>query len=130
MIEIRDLEKKYVMGKDPHGAPNVVYALKGASIKIEDGEFVAIMGPSGSGKSTLMHILGLLDTPDSGSYLLNGKEVSTLKEDELAVLRRQAIGFIFQQFNLLPRMNALENVALPLLYSEKQLNTEKGKPPP
>ncbi len=129
MIEIRQLEKKYVMGKDPQGAPNVVYALKGASLKIEDGEFVAIMGPSGSGKSTLMHILGLLDTPDSGSYLLNGKEVSALKEDELAVSRREAIGFIFQQFNLLPRMNALENVALPLLYSEKQLNTEKGKPP-
>jgi macrolide transport system ATP-binding/permease protein len=98
---------------------NVVHALKGIDLKIEDGEFVAIMGPSGSGKSTLTHIIGLLDVPSSGSYLLNGREISHLTEDDLAVLRREEIGFVFQQFNLLPRMNAAENVGLPLLYSER-----------
>ncbi len=97
--------------------------LKGVSLTIEDGDFVAIMGPSGSGKSTLMNILGLLDVPTEGSYKFNQKEVSKLSEDELAVFRRDEIGFIFQQFNLLPRMSALENVALPLLYSKK----EKGE---
>ena len=96
----------------------VVRALQDVSLRIENGDFVAIMGPSGSGKSTLMHVLGLLDVPDSGSYLINDKEVSTHSEDELASLRRKVIGFIFQQFNLLPRMSALENVALPLVYSE------------
>lgn len=102
--------------------------LKGVSLTIEDGDFVAIMGPSGSGKSTLMNILGLLDVPTSGSYLLNGREISKLSEDELASLRHEELGFIFQQFNLLPRMNAEENVALPLLYSrraeDKQRPTE------
>lgn len=101
-----------------------VHALQDISLKIEAGEFVAIMGPSGSGKSTLMHILGILDVPDAGSYLLDGREISGRSEDELAVLRRDAIGFIFQQFNLLPRMSALENVALPLLYSKKSDNRE------
>lgn len=119
MIEVKDIEKSYRMGD------NVVYALRGISLTIADGDYVAIMGPSGSGKSTLTHILGLLDVPNSGSYKLNGREVSKLSEDELAELRRLEIGFIFQQFNLLPRMNALENVALPLLYSKR-----KGEPSP
>jgi macrolide transport system ATP-binding/permease protein len=121
MIEIRDIKKSYRMGD------NVVHALRGINLTIEDGDFVAIMGPSGSGKSTLTHILGLLDVPESGSYLLNGREVSKLSEDELAVLRRDEIGFIFQQFNLLPRLNALENVALPLLYSKKEGGEERAK---
>ncbi len=111
MIELHNVTKTYKMGD------NVVGALRGVNLKIEDGEFVAIMGPSGSGKSTLANILGLLDVPSSGSYKLNDKEISKLSEDELAVLRREEIGFIFQQFNLLPRLSAVENVALPLLYS-------------
>ncbi len=111
MIELRDLAKSYRLGG------NAVNALRGISLTIEPGEFVAIMGPSGSGKSTLMHMLGLLDTPDSGSFRLDGREVAHLTEDDLAVLRREAVGFVFQQFNLLPRMTAAENVALPLLYS-------------
>jgi len=97
-----------------------VNALRDVSLTIEDGDFVAIMGPSGSGKSTLMHILGLLDVPTSGSYQVDHREVSNHSEDELAVLRREVIGFIFQQFNLLPRMSAYENVTLPLLYSKKE----------
>ena len=101
---------------------NVVNALRGVNLKIDDGDFVAVMGPSGSGKSTLTNILGLLDVPSSGSYKFNGKEVSKLSEDDLAVLRREEIGFIFQQFNLLPRMTAAENVALPLLYSTHNLD--------
>lgn len=115
MIELSNIVKSYEMGS------HTIKALNGVSLTIEDGDFVAIMGPSGSGKSTLTHILGLLDVPNSGSYKLNGKEVSTLSEDELAVFRREEIGFIFQQFNLLPRMSAQENVALPLLYSERKI---------
>ena len=114
MLELRDVHKKYVMGD------NVVYALRGVSLTIEEGDFVAIMGPSGSGKSTMMHVLGLLDVPSSGSYKIEGRETSQYSEDELAILRREAIGFIFQQFNLLPRMTAAENVALPLIYSERK----------
>lgn len=112
MLEISHIKKEYQMGD------TTVQALRGVSLTIEDGDFVAIMGPSGSGKSTLTQILGLLDVPSSGSYRLNGKEVSKMTEDELAVLRRGEIGFIFQQFNLLPRMTAEENVALPLFYSK------------
>ncbi|MFW7381144.1 MAG: ABC transporter permease [Oligoflexus sp.] len=121
MIEIRDIEKHYVMGD------TVVHALSSVSLKIEEGDFVAIMGPSGSGKSTLMHVLGLLDVPDSGSYKLAGQEVSQLSESELAVMRRKVIGFIFQQFNLLPRMSATENVMVPLLYSEGKFNDKWAK---
>jgi macrolide transport system ATP-binding/permease protein len=118
MIELKDITKSYQMGE------HTVRALNGISLTIEDGDFVAIMGPSGSGKSTLTHILGLLDVPGSGSYKLHGREVSSLTEDELAVARREEIGFIFQQFNLLPRMSALDNVALPLLYSHKKMTTD------
>jgi macrolide transport system ATP-binding/permease protein len=120
MIEIKNIHKTYKMGDQE------VHALAGVSIKIEPGEFVAIMGPSGSGKSTLMHILGLLDVPDSGSYQLYDREVSQLTEDELAVLRRKAIGFVFQQFNLLARTTAAENVALPQLYSHRRLDLIKS----
>ena len=121
MLELEGVHKRYKMGD------NVVSALRGVSLKIDQGDFVAIMGPSGSGKSTLMHVLGLLDVPDEGSYKIQGEEVSKLNEDELALLRRQVIGFIFQQFNLLPRMDALENVALPLLYSERQLDLQRAQ---
>jgi macrolide transport system ATP-binding/permease protein len=111
MISLRDVTKTYTLGS------NEVHALRGVSLTIEAGDFVAIMGPSGSGKSTLAHVLGLLDVPSTGSYHINGKLVSDLSEDTLAILRRDEIGFIFQQFNLLPRLTALENVELPLLYS-------------
>jgi macrolide transport system ATP-binding/permease protein len=112
MIEIKDVYKIYKMGE------HEVRALNGVSLKIEDGDFVAIMGPSGSGKSTLAHILGLLDIPTSGQYLLNQQDISHIAEDELSELRRSEIGFIFQQFHLLPRVSAKENVELPLLYSK------------
>jgi macrolide transport system ATP-binding/permease protein len=111
LIELTGIGKQYRMG---HGT---VDALRSVSVRIDDGEFVAIMGPSGSGKSTLAHIIGLLDAPSSGSYLLNGREVSGLSGDALARLRSEEIGFVFQQFNLLPRLSAAANVALPLLYA-------------
>ena len=113
MIELVQITKTYRMGE------HAVHALQEVSIRIEDGDFVAIMGPSGSGKSTLTQIVGLLDVPTSGNYRLNDREVSQLSEDELAQLRREEVGFIFQSFNLLPRMTALENVTLPLLYTRK-----------
>ncbi len=112
MIEIKDVTKVY----DPEGM--AFMALRGVSFKIDKGEFVAIMGPSGSGKSTLMHILGALDTPTSGTYFLDGKDVSTMTDDELADIRKDKIGFVFQTFNLLPRTTVLRNVVLPLVYSE------------
>ncbi len=111
LIETRDLWKTYVMGDEE------IHALKGVSIAIERGEYVAIMGPSGSGKSTLMNLIGCLDTPSKGTYLLNEKEVSQMNDNELARIRNQEIGFVFQTFNLLPRATALHNVELPLVYA-------------
>jgi putative ABC transport system ATP-binding protein len=111
LIETRDLWKTYVMGSEE------IHALRGVSINIDRGEYVAIMGPSGSGKSTLMNLIGCLDTPSKGSYLLNGKEVAEMNDDELARIRNEEIGFVFQTFNLLPRATALHNVELPLVYA-------------
>jgi putative ABC transport system ATP-binding protein len=111
LIETRDLWKTYKMGSEE------IHALRGVSIQIERGEYVAIMGPSGSGKSTLMNLIGCLDTPSKGTYLLNEKEVSTMNDDELARIRNEEIGFVFQTFNLLPRATALHNVELPLIYA-------------
>jgi putative ABC transport system ATP-binding protein len=110
MIEIKNIKKTYKTGDIEFEA------LKGVSFNIADGEFVAIMGPSGSGKSTLMHILGGLDNPTSGTYFLDGKDVSTFSDDELADIRKDKIGFVFQSFNLLPRTTVLRNVMLPLIY--------------
>jgi putative ABC transport system ATP-binding protein len=110
MIEVKNITKTYGSGE------NAFQALKGVDFTVKDGEFVAIMGPSGSGKSTLMHILGALDTPTSGTYHLDGKDVSTLSDDELADIRRDRIGFVFQAFNLLPRTTVIRNVTLPMMY--------------
>jgi putative ABC transport system ATP-binding protein len=111
LIDIRDITKVYVMGQEQ------VHALSGVTLGVDRGEYVAIMGPSGSGKSTLMNLIGCLDTPTSGSYVLNGREVARMTDDELAAIRNQEIGFVFQTFNLLPRTNALQQVELPLVYS-------------
>ena len=111
LIETVDLWKTYVMGSEE------IHALRGVSIQIERGEYVAIMGPSGSGKSTLMNLIGCLDTPSKGSYLLNNKQVSQMNDNELARIRNEEIGFVFQTFNLLPRATALHNVELPLVYA-------------
>jgi putative ABC transport system ATP-binding protein len=111
LITIKDIGRKYVIGAE------VIHALKSVSLTINKGEFVALMGPSGSGKSTLMNILGCLDTPTKGDYILNGINVSQMSENQLAEVRNKEIGFVFQTFNLLPRNTALDNVALPLVYS-------------
>ena len=124
MIEIKDIRKTYKTGDIEFEA------LRGISFTIKDGEFVAIMGPSGSGKSTLMHILGGLDNPTSGTYFLDGKDVSKLSDDELADIRKDKIGFVFQSFNLLPRTTVLRNVMLPLVYdgidpAEREIRAKK-----
>jgi putative ABC transport system ATP-binding protein len=111
MIEIKNITKTYGSGD------TAFQALKGVTFSIKDGEFLAIMGPSGSGKSTMMHILGCLDTPTSGTYVLDGKDVSEMSDEELADIRKDKIGFVFQAFNLLPRTTVLRNVMLPLVYA-------------
>jgi putative ABC transport system ATP-binding protein len=120
IIELEKIQKAYYMGKEP------IPVLKGISFNILKNEYVALMGPSGSGKSTLMNILGCLDSPTGGRYILNGKDVSKMADDDLAEVRNKEIGFVFQQFNLLPRLTAAENVALPLVYAGigKKLRTE------
>jgi putative ABC transport system ATP-binding protein len=111
LIEVRDLKKRYLMGSEE------VWALDGVSLDIEKGEYIAIMGPSGSGKSTFMNMIGCLDTPTSGSYHLNDRDVSQLSDDDLAEIRNREIGFVFQTFNLLPRVDCLRNAELPLIYA-------------
>jgi len=111
IIEIKGITRDFPLGNE------TVYVLKGIDLHINKGEYVALMGPSGSGKSTLMNLLGCLDTPTSGSYVLNGKDVSKMEDDELAEIRNKEIGFVFQTFNLLPRTTALDNVALPMVYA-------------
>ena len=111
IIEIKGLKREFLVGSE------IVKALKGVDVSVMKNEYLAMMGPSGSGKSTLMNLLGCLDTPTAGAYNLNGTDVSSLKDDDLAEIRNKEIGFIFQTFNLLPRLTALENVSLPLVYA-------------
>jgi putative ABC transport system ATP-binding protein len=122
IIHLEEIRKSYFMGK------NALEILKGISLDIYRNEYVALMGPSGSGKSTLMNILGCLDTPTGGKYILNGQDVSQMVDNSLAEVRNKTIGFVFQQFNLLPRLTALENVALPLVYAgvSKKIRQEKA----
>ena len=121
MIDIKNITKTYKTGISDF------QALKNVSFKIDDGEFAAIMGPSGSGKSTLMHILGCLDTPTGGAYFLDGKDVAKFSEDELADIRKNKIGFVFQSFNLMPRSTVLRNVILPLVYAESDTDERTKK---
>lgn len=111
IISVKDITKTYIMGKEK------VHALRGITLDVSKNEYVALMGPSGSGKSTLMNLLGCLDTPTSGTYILNNQDVSQLEDNELAAVRNKEIGFVFQTFNLLPKLSTLDNVALPLVYS-------------
>lgn len=111
LIKITNIKRNFALGDE------IVYVLKGIDLEINKGEYVALMGPSGSGKSTLMNLLGCLDTPTSGNYILNGKDVSKMKDNDLAAIRNKEIGFVFQTFNLLPRITALDNVALPMVYA-------------
>jgi putative ABC transport system ATP-binding protein len=119
VIQTENLTRTYTMGN------STVHALRGVNLEVEAGEFVALMGASGSGKSTMMHLLGCLDTPTAGCYLLEERDVSTLSKDERARVRNTRIGFVFQTFNLLPRLNALDNVALPLLYGREDAEAKK-----
>jgi putative ABC transport system ATP-binding protein len=123
LIVIKDIGRKYVIGTE------IIHALKSVSLTINKGEFVALMGPSGSGKSTLMNILGCLDTPSKGDYILNGTNVSHMSDNQLAEVRNKEIGFVFQTFNLLPRSTSLDNVALPLIYAglNKKAREEKAR---
>ena len=123
IIKIRNIIRDFELGQE------IVHVLKGIDLDIDKGEYVAVMGPSGSGKSTLMNLLGCLDTPTAGSYILNGKDVSQMSDDELADIRNKEIGFVFQTFNLLPRTTALDNVALPMVYAgaSKRDRTERAQ---
>lgn len=124
LINIKGITRNFFLGNE------IVYVLKGIDLQINKGEYVALMGPSGSGKSTLMNLLGCLDTPTSGTYILNGKNVSHMGDDELAEIRNKEIGFVFQTFNLLPRTTALDNVALPMVYagySKSERNKRAGE---
>lgn len=121
VIDIKDIKREYVMGSE------IVRALDGVTIGIERNEYVSIMGPSGSGKSTMMNMIGCLDTPTSGTYILNGSDVSTMNDNQLAEIRNKEIGFIFQTFNLLPRADILHNVELPLIYAGFNKKERKAK---
>ena len=122
MIKFRNVWKIYKLDGE------VVYqALKGASLEIKEGEFVSIIGPSGSGKSTLMHLIGLLDKPTKGEILVNGKNITSLTDDQLSTLRNEFVGFVFQQFNLIPKLTVLENILLPTIYAKKKLNYDPKK---
>lgn len=123
IIHLKEIRKSYFLGR------NELPVLKGLNLLINQNEYVALMGPSGSGKSTLMNILGCLDTPTSGNYILNGQDVSKMEDDDLADVRNKEIGFVFQQFNLMPRLNALENVGIPLIYAgvSKKERAERAK---
>ncbi|MBM4409259.1 MAG: ABC transporter ATP-binding protein [Chloroflexi bacterium] len=122
MLTLRGVTKSYRMGKE-----NIVHALRGADLDLAEGEFVAIMGPSGSGKSTMMNVIGCLDAPDDGTYVLDGHDVAKLKDDDLAEIRNRKIGFVFQGFNLLPRLTAIENVELPALYGNPKQRKERAR---
>src|SRR5690606_22230120 len=121
LIKITGITRNFTLGNE------TVYVLKGIDLSIRKGEYVALMGPSGSGKSTLMNLLGCLDTPTSGQYILNGKDVSQMSDDELAEIRNKEIGFVFQTFNLLPRTTALDNVALPMVYAGYSKSERKAR---